>query len=187
MLPRAKQTLIIAGGLQMIIGLQAQCGWINPIERGDGYSDSAERFNLIADDLEKALPRDNWTGAAAEAYETANARLVKRLRSMPDVDLDMKIAIDAQANEVAATRRILNESATVMGNAIAPALALRAFGRYGRQASRTLEASVTTSCLTGCIYHMNQLGEASARFAETMENAARLYTEIANDGYPTWM
>ncbi|MHC9291238.1 EspA/EspE family type VII secretion system effector [Mycobacterium sp. LTG2003] len=187
MLPMAKQTLIIAGGLQTLIGLQAQCGWTHPLERGDSYGDSAEQFNLIADDLQKAVPKYSWSGPAADAYEDANTRQMTRARTMPDVDLDMKIAIDAQANAVAATRRILNESATVMGNAILPALALRAFGKYGRWASYTLESSVTASCLTGCVYHVKQLGEASAGFADTIENAARLYQDIANDGYPTWM
>ncbi|MDV3129503.1 hypothetical protein M1247_31675 [Mycobacterium sp. 21AC1] len=180
-------TTIISGGLKTIQGMQAACGGTNAPEMADGYSESAQRFNLIADHFEKAIPDDNWTGTASEAYADANASQTKRSRTMPDIDLDVVMAVTMEANQLRATRRILNDSATVMGNAIAPAIALRSFGRYGKLFSLDLEASVTGSCLAGCFLHMKHLTDAAEKASKSIDNAARLYQAIADECYPTQM
>ena len=175
---KAGGTTIISAGLKAIQGMQASCGGSEAPERGEGYSKSAHRFNGIADTLEKAEP-SQWIGTASDAYAETNTRQRKRARFIPDVDLDMVMAITNQANQVLTTRQILNDSATVMGNCIAPAIALRAFGKYGKMYSLSLETSVTGSCVAGCLTHMNNLSNTSKQAAESMKRAAHLYHEIA--------
>lgn len=49
MLPFAKQTLIIEGGLKIISVMELQSGGTKIPTEGDSYSDSAHRFNQIGD------------------------------------------------------------------------------------------------------------------------------------------
>ncbi|OBA91976.1 hypothetical protein A5666_12495 [Mycolicibacterium fortuitum] len=185
-LPRAKQTHIIAGALSVVLAMQYQCGWTNKTEDGDGYGQSAQRFNEIADGLETAFPNANWIGDASDAYAAANEAQKRRARRMPDADLDVLMAISSEANTVNNTRRILN-AATVMGNAIAPALAARAIPRVGKGISLGIETSVVGVCLPTCIWYMNELSEHSARSARSMDEAALIYEQIAAECYPTQM
>lgn len=135
MLPLAKQTLIIQGGLKAVLAMQYECGFTNEPERADGYSMGAQRFNEVTETLAGATPDQRWTGAASDAYATANERQQLRMKKMVDADLDVRMALSAEAGAVETTRRILNNAATMMGNAIAPALAARALGKSGKALS----------------------------------------------------
>ncbi len=187
MLPLAKQTLIISGGLQTVLAMQMQCGWTNTPEDGDGYSQSAQRFNSVADGLETAYPNDSWSGPAADAYALANEKQKNRARRMPDADLDVLMAISSEAGAVNTTRRILNNAATLMGNAIAPALAVRGIPRVGPAMSREIEIAAVGVSIPTCLWYMNELSNHSERSAQTMKDAARIYDEIAAECYPTSM
>ncbi|MGW0161487.1 EspA/EspE family type VII secretion system effector [Mycobacterium sp. NPDC003323] len=187
MLPLAKQTLIIQGGLKTVLGMQLQCGWTNTPEDGDGYSQSAQRFNTVADGLESAFPDSRWTGEGADAYKSANQSQKNRARRMPDADLDVLMAISSEAGAVENTRRILNNAATLMGNAIAPALAARAIPRVGKAMSLEIEMAVVGVSLPTCIWYMNRLSEHSEHSARTMDKAAEAYDAIAAECYPTQM
>lgn len=178
---------IIAGGLKTILGMQLACGGNAAPEMADGYSDSAQRFNLVADRLEKAVPDATWSGTAADAYSEANAKQVARARTMPDIDLDVVMAVSMEANQLLTTRRILQDSATVMGNAIAPVLVLQAVPRYGKLFAKSLEISVTGSCVAGCLLHMNDLTEASKKATQSINDAVLLYQKLASECYPNWM
>jgi hypothetical protein len=187
MLPLAKQTLIIQGGLKAVLAMQYECGFTNEPDRADGYSTGAQRFNDIADTLSGAAPDARWTGAAAQAYATANERQTLRARKLVDADLDVRMALSAQAGAVENTRRILNNAATMMGNAIGPALAARALGKHGRVLSLSIETSVVGVSLPTCIWYMNELANRSERCATSIEAATRVYEEVADDCYPTRM
>ncbi|OBB31385.1 hypothetical protein A5792_16120 [Mycolicibacterium peregrinum] len=187
MLPRARQTHIIAGGLSVVLAMQYQCGWTNKTEDGDGYGQSAQRFNEIADGLESAFPNANWLGDASDAYAAANEAQKSRARRMPDADLDVLMAISSEAGAVNNTRRILNNAATIMGNAIAPALAARAIPRVGKGISMGIETSVVGVAVPTCIWYMNELSDHSARSARSMDGAAMIYEQIAAECYPTQM
>lgn len=187
MLPLAKQTVIIAGGLKTVMAMQMLCGWTNTPENGDGYSQSAQQFNQIADRLETAFPNDSWRGAGADAYSEANESQKNRARRMPDADLDVLMAISSEAGAVNTTRRILNNAATLMGNAIAPALAARALGKYGKAISLEIEIAAVGISLPTCSWYLNELVNHSERSARSMEAAAAIYDAIADECYPTQM
>ena len=188
MLPLAKQTLIIAGGLKTVLAMQYQCGFTSTPEDGDGYSQSAQRFNTVADRLGSAFPDERWQGDAAEAYSEENRKQEDRARRMPGVDLDVLMAISSEAGAVQTTRRILDNAATLMGNAIAPALAARAIpGRAGTAISREIEIAAVGVSLPTCIWYMNRLTEHAEHSARTMAAAARAYDAIADECYPDKM
>ncbi len=187
LLPAAKQTNIIAAGLRTILALQMQCGWTNTPEDGDGFSQSAQRFNGVADGLETAYPNDSWSGPASDAYALANEKQKNRARRMPDADLDVAMAISSEAAAVNTTRRILNNAATLMGNAIAPALAARSIPRVGKAMSLEIETAAVGVSIPTCLWYMNELSNHSERSAQTMNDAARIYDEIAAECYPTSM
>ncbi|WP_166907493.1 EspA/EspE family type VII secretion system effector [Mycobacterium sp. DL440] len=178
---------ILAAGLKSVLGMQYLCGGNAKPEMAEGYSDSAQRFNVVADNLEKAVPNDGWRGPAARAYAEANTSQINRARTMPDIDLDVVMAVSMEANQLHTTRDVLSESATVMGNAIAPVLAMQAIPRYGKLFARTLESGVTGSCMAGCLLHMKHLTEASEKAAQSINDATLLYEELANACYPTSM
>ncbi|OHT90684.1 EspA/EspE family type VII secretion system effector [Mycobacterium syngnathidarum] len=174
---------ILAAGLKSVLGMQVLCGGNAKPEMAQGYSDSAQRFNVVADNLEKAVPGAGWSGPAARAYTEANTNQVQRARTMPDIDLDVVMAVSMEANQLQTTRDVLSESATVMGNAIAPVLALQAIPRYGKMFAKTLEAGVTGSCIAGCLLHMEHLTEASEKATQSINNATQLYDQLANSCY----
>jgi uncharacterized protein YukE len=187
LLPAAKQTDIISAGLKTVLGLQLQCGWTNAPEDGDGYSQSAQQFNLVADGLETAFPDDRWQGDAADAYSEANKSQKDRARRMPDADLDVLMAISSEAGAVNTTRRILNNAATLMGNAIVPALAARSIPRVGKAMSLEIEMAAVGVSIPTCLWYVNELSNHSERSAQAMKDAARIYDEIAAECYPTRM
>lgn len=187
LLPAAKQTDIIAAGLRTVLGMQYQCGWINEPTEADGYSESAKRFNDISDTLKSARPEDRWTGSASDAYSHANDLQHNRVKMLVDADLDVRMALTAESGEVNNTRRILNNAAMLMGNAIAPALAARVIPKVGKALSLEIEAAVVAVSLPTCIWYMNQLADHSTRAAESIRNAVRLYEEVADSCYPTRM
>lgn len=174
---------ILAAGLKTVLGMQYASGGNAEPEMAQGYSDSAQRFNIVADNLEKAVPVDGWSGTAADAYTEANANQVNRARTMPDIDLDVAMAVSMEANQLRTTRDVLSESSTVMGNAIAPVLALQAVPRYGKMFARSLEIGVTGSCMAGCLLHMKHLTEASEKATQSINAATLLYQELANGCY----
>lgn len=187
MLRIADKTPIIQAGLKIVLSMQYQCGWTNEPTKGDGYSESAQRFNDISDTLSSAMPDDSWAGSASDAYRAANELQRLRAKKMVDADLDVRMALSAEAGEVDNTRRILNNAATMMGNAILPALAARAIPRIGKAVSLEIETAVVGVSLPTCIWYMNQLSEHSTRAAHSIQKAAELYEEIAAAGYPTQM
>lgn len=180
-------TTVLAGGLKTVAGLQAMTGGTSDPEMAAAYSESAQRFNSVADRLSTAVPDDTWRGTGADAYEEANAQQVKRARTMPDIDLDVVTAVGMEANRLVTTRRVLNEAATVMGNSIPAAIALRAVPRIGKLLSAELEITVTTTSVGASLVHMNKLSEASADATKSIEEATRLYQELANSCHPVWM
>lgn len=184
---RIAKAEIIAGGLKTILGMQLSCGGDAAPEMANGYSDSAQRFNLVADRLQKAVPDDTWSGTAADAYFDANAGQVARARTMPDIDLDVVMAVSMEANQLRTTRRILQESATVMGNSIALVLILQSVPRYGKLLAKNLEIGVTGSCIAGCLLHMNHLTDASEKATQSINDAVLLYQKLASECYPNWM
>lgn len=106
---------------------------------------------------------------------------------MVDADLDVHAALSAEAGEVNNTRRILNNAATLMGNAIAPALVVQAIPEVGMGMSRAIESAVVGVSLPTCLWYMEQLSEQSMRAAESIRNATLLYEEIADGQYSTRM
>lgn len=187
LLPAAKQTDVISAGLRTVLAMQYQCGFTNTPEDGDGYSQSAQRFNTVADRLGSAFPDERWQGDAAEAYSEENRRQQDRARRMPGIDLDVLMAISSEAGAVQTTRRILDNAATLMGNAITPALAARAIPRVGKAISLEIEIAAVGVSLPTCIWYMNRLTEHAEHSAQTMAAAARAYDVIADECYPDKM
>lgn len=187
MLPFAKQTLIIEGGLKMISVMEEQSGGANVPSEGESYSDSAHRFNQVGDMLASAMPDDRWRGTAADAYTLANELQYARAGKLADADLKVRMALSAEAGEVRTARRMFNQAATVLGNAIVPALAARALGKHGKAISYGIETGAVASSMPICIWHMTQLAGHSARAAETLKDAVALYEQVANEGYSVRM
>ncbi|QZY46767.1 EspA/EspE family type VII secretion system effector [Mycolicibacterium austroafricanum] len=187
MLPLARQTLIIEGGLKMICVMEEQVGGANVPTEGDSFSASAHRFNQIGDSIASAMPDDRWRGTAADAYTSANEQQHARARKLVDADLKVRMALSAEAGEVRTTRRMFNKAATVMGNAIVPALAARAMGKHGKAISHGIETGAVASAMPVCIWHMTQLADHSSRAAETLKDAVAFYEQVAAEGYSTRM
>lgn len=184
---RIAKAEILAVGLKTVLGMQLSCGGNAKPDMAEGYSESAQRFNTVADNLEKSVPGDGWKGSAADAYTEANASQVKRARTMPDIDLDVAIAVSMEVNQLRATRKILQDSATVMGNAIAPVLALQGIPRYGKALAKSMEIGVAGSTMAGCILHLEHLTATSEHATKMIDDASLLYQELANACSPISM
>lgn len=186
-LPSARQTEIISAGLKAILGMQTVCGWTAEPSEGDDYGTSAIRFNEISESLDGATPDTRWVGEASDAYRDANTLQMQRAKRLVDADLVVRMALSAEAGEVSTTRRILNNAATLMGNAIVPALAARAIPRVGDAISKEIELAVVGVALPTCIWHMERLASHSAVAAQSIAAATRIYEEVAAAGYATRM
>lgn len=186
-LPKAKQTPIIAAGLKTVMGLQALCGWTSPPERGEGYDKGHQIFNEAISTLKTASPDSRWEGAASDTYADANAEQLARARMMVDADIEVGIALSAEAGTVENTRRILNNAATMMGNAIVPAVSAKAIPRVGRVISLEIEMSVVGASLPTCLWYMKEMRAASEQAAKTIDDATSIYEAVSRGCYPVNM
>ncbi|MCK0175552.1 EspA/EspE family type VII secretion system effector [Mycolicibacterium sp. F2034L] len=177
-LPKSKQTPIISGGLKIIQGFQHSCGDPNEIDRGDGYAKGYQKHNEIADALAKPVPNPTWTGAASDAYSYANEQQRLRAKRMVDADIAINGAISAEAHELTSVRRMLNEAATVMGNAIIPAVAALAIPRYGKGLSLAIQLGVVGAAVPGAIWRMEALQDVSENVSKSVTDAKRIYEEV---------
>lgn len=186
-LPRAKQTPIIAAGLKTVMGMQVLCGWTNPPDQGAGYDRGYQLFNEAIDTLKTASPDARWEGEASDAYSKASAEQLARARMMVDADIDVSNALSAEAGTVDNTRRILNNAATMMGNAIIPAITAKAIPRIGRVISLEIEMSVVGISLPTCFWYMSEMRAASERAAKTIDDATSIYEAVSRGCYPVNM
>ncbi|MBO0681350.1 hypothetical protein JRC04_28135 [Mycolicibacterium sp. S2-37] len=178
-LPKAKQTPVISSGLKIVQGLQYSCGGNNEIDKGEGYEKGYQKYNEIADALAKPVPDKTWTGAASDAYAYANEEQRLRAKRMVDADISILGAISAEAHELASVRRMLNEAATVMGNAIIPAVAALAIPRYGKAFSLAIQLGVVGAAVPGALWRMEGLQDVSENVSASITEAKRIYEEVA--------
>jgi hypothetical protein len=185
-IPEAKKTPIIKGGLEIVKQMEIACGYGKPLELGEPFGDSGVKFNEIADGLETAkpgvAPGTDWHGEAADAYLRANDLQVKRCREMPEWDFDLSMCVRGEANAISGKRTILRHGAIMMGDFIASAVAAQAIPRYGKAISLSIQSSVVGVTIPTMTWHMNDLDNTCNSFAETVEKAARGYNDIAKSG-----
>jgi EspA/EspE family len=70
--------------------------------------DNSETLRALQSDVESAAPGSQWTGGAADAYETANAEHGRVLGQLAGLDQRLRAHIDEAAEVVSAGRRDLD-------------------------------------------------------------------------------
>lgn len=185
-IPEAKKTPIIKGGLEIVKLMEVACGYGKPLDTGEPFTDSGVKFNEVADLLEKAkpgiAPGSDWHGVAADSYVAANQVQVDRCREMPEWDFDLSSCIHAEANAISGTRLMLRHGAIMMGDFIAAAVAAQAIPRYGKAMSLSIQSSVVGVTIPTMTWHMNDCNDKCNHFTATVAKAAAGYEAIAKSG-----
>ncbi|MUL82001.1 MULTISPECIES: EspA/EspE family type VII secretion system effector [unclassified Mycolicibacterium] len=119
-------TPIISAGLLAIQGMTLTCGIGNP-DSGDRFGRGSEQLGDVGQTLESATPTDNWQGDASRAYTTQDSKQQERARTIAEADKKIEAVISKQADQVNQARSFLGTCATVLGYAILPAMAAKAF------------------------------------------------------------
>ena len=179
-LTKAYATPIISAGLLAIQGMTMTCGVGDP-DSGDRFGRGAEQLDDVHQTLETAAPTDSWQGDASRAYMTQDSKQQERTRAIAEADKKLEAVISKQAEQVNQTRNFLGAYATVLGYAILPAMAAKAFPatapfaiaiEVGAVAGAVPPSAVKVSMMSAnAAANAAEIGEATARYAKVAASA----------------
>lgn len=165
-LSKAYATPIISAGLLAIQGMTMTCGIGNP-DSGDRFGQGAEKLEQAHQTLESAKPTSGWQGGASQAYTGQDAKQQERAREIAEADKKMEAVISKQAGQVNQTRSFLGTCATVLGYAILPAMAAKAF-----PATAPFAIAIEVGAVAGSV--PLAAGQTSMMNANSMANAVEI-------------
>ncbi|MDH6198207.1 uncharacterized protein YukE [Mycobacterium frederiksbergense] len=180
-LNKSYATPIISAGLLAIQGMSMTCGIGNP-DSGDRFGRGSEQLGDVGKTLESATPTDSWQGDASSAYTTQDSKQQERARTIAETDKKIEAVISKQADQVNQARSFLGTCATVLGYAILPAMAAKAFPatapfaiaiEVGAVAGSVPLAAGQMSMMTAnSVANAAEIGQATGQYAKVAASAA---------------
>ncbi|GJF13735.1 hypothetical protein NGTWS0302_09740 [Mycolicibacterium cyprinidarum] len=164
---------ILDAGQALITGMRLTTGWNDP-ERGDPFGRSTARFISAGETLDSAYPGEDWQGAGAQAYATANRSHAGRTESMATLDRGVQTVIAREAYQVAHRRDNLDDQSNYLGDLSYLTWPLGLAPGAGKAMKVAVELSAVSAALTICSAELLMLSR------ETDENAAEL-RELAGE------
>lgn len=164
---------ILDAGQVLIAGMRMMTGWDDP-ERGDPLGYGATLFTRAGETVGSAYPNQDWTGAGAQAYETANRRQADRIGSMAMLDRSVQTVIAREAYQIAYHRDKLDDQSNYLGDLSYLTWPLGLASGAGKAMKAAVELSAVSAALSICSTELYQLWQ------ETNENATQL-RELAGE------
>ncbi|OBG89321.1 hypothetical protein A5733_00130 [Mycobacterium sp. NS-7484] len=179
-LNKSYATPIISAGLLAIQGMTMTCGIGTP-DSGDRFGQGAAQLGDVDQTLESAKPTSGWQGGASQAYTGQDAKQQERARMIAEADKEMEAVISKQAGQIDQTRSFLGTCATVLGYAILPAMAAKAFPATAPYAiaievgavagSVPLAAGQTSMMNANSMANAVEIGQAMGKYAKVAASA----------------
>lgn len=176
-LNKSYATPIISAGLLAIQGMTMTCGIGNP-DSGDRFGKGAAQLGDVHQTLESAKPTSGWQGDASQAYTGQDAKQQERARTIAEADKKMEAVISKQAGQIDQTRSFLGTCATVLGYAILPAIAAKAFPASAPYAI-AIEVGAVAGSVPLAAGQMSVMAANSAANAVEISQAIGKYAKVA--------
>ncbi|OBB91642.1 hypothetical protein A5779_23705 [Mycolicibacterium peregrinum] len=175
-LGKSYATPIISAGLLAIQGMTMTCGIGNP-DSGDRFGQGSEQLGDVGQTLESATPTDSWQGDASSAYTSQDAKQQERARTIAEADKKIEAVIQKQAKQIDFSRQYLGTNATVLGYAIIPAVAAKAFVATAPYAI-AIEVGAVAGTVPPCMAMMTKMAANSTANAAEVVAASAQYAKV---------
>lgn len=177
-------TPIIGAALLTLNGMQLMCGMGEP-DTGDRFAKGADNFTAISDVLKRATPTELWHGSGSDAYTAQNERQQDRASTMGQIDTDVKGIIADEAQQIKATRNVLDVSATLLTFMIPIAIVIGKIPPTGPANQMVFELSAVAATMPGALAAFGTMEALTLANAQKFRRAASAYREVAAGAKPT--
>ncbi|STZ87757.1 Protein of uncharacterised function (DUF2580) [Mycolicibacterium fortuitum] len=177
-MPAAFATPIIEGGLMALNGISKTLGFGSP-DGGEDFHDGATSLQSTGRGLEQAYP-SSWEGTSSSAYSGQNSKQIDRTSTMISADNKVISILQTEAKQVADTRDNMDNIATYLGAAIAPAMALMAIPIGGEPASLAFQAAAVGAASGVAGVTMGQMVSNAMSNSSQLQQAIAQYQQVSS-------
>lgn len=169
---------VIEAGQLVIRGMRDTTGYGDP-EVGERFGQAWRRFNEATETLSSAMP-DDWEGAGADAYATANQRQAGRTNTVALLDRSVQTALAREAYQVTYHRDKMDDQSNYLADLSWVTFALEFAGPSGRAIKYAIELAAVQAALSICSVELNDLSRETGENAAQLRQAVQLYTDAAD-------
>lgn len=174
---------ILDAGQVLIAGMRMTTGWDDP-ERGDRLGYGATLFTRAGETVGSAYPDQDWIGAGAQAYETANRRQADRIVSMAMLDRSVQTVIAREAYQIAYHRDKLDDQSNYLGDLSYLTWPLGLASGAGKAMKAAVELSAVSAALSICSAELYQLWQETNANATQLRELAGEYSALTGAHSP---
>lgn len=179
LMPAAYATPIIEGGLIGLNVISKTLGFGNP-NSGEDFNEGATGLESTGRGLEQAYP-SSWEGSSSSAYSSQNSKQIDRTSTLIKADNQVISILKAEAEQVANTRDNMDNIATCLGAAIAPAMALMAIPIGGEPASLAFQAIAVGVATGAASMTMNEMVSNAMSNSSQLQQAIAQYQQVSSE------
>ena len=169
---------VIEAGQLLIRGMRDTTGYGEP-EVGERFGHGWRRFNEATETLSSAMP-DEWEGAGADAYSTANRRQAGRTNTVALLDRSVQTVLAREAYQVTYHRDKMDDQSNYLADLSWVTFALEFAGPSGRAIKYAIELAAVQAALSICSVELNDLSRETGENAAQLRQAVQLYTDAAD-------
>ena len=174
---------ILDAGQVLIAGMRLTTGWDDP-ERGDPFGYGATLFTRAGETVGSAYPEQDWNGAGAQAYETANRHQAGRIGSLAMLDRSVQTVIAREAYQIAYHRDKLDDQSNYLGDLSYLTWPLGLASGAGKAMKAAVELSAVSAALSICSAELYQLWQETNQNATQLRELAGEYSALAGKHSP---
>ncbi|OBA93578.1 hypothetical protein A5637_27055 [Mycolicibacterium fortuitum] len=178
-MPAAFATPVIEGGLIALNVISKTLGFGNP-NSGEDFHDGATGLESTGRGLEQAYP-SSWEGSSSSAYSNQNSKQIDRTSTLIEADNKVISILTAEAEQVASTRDNMDNIATYLGAAIAPAMALMAIPIGGEPASLAFQAIAVGVATGAASMTMSEMVSNAMSNSSQLQQAIAQYQQVSSE------
>jgi EspA/EspE family len=174
---------VIEAGQVLIRGMRDTTGYGEP-EVGERFGQGWRGFNKATETLSSAMA-DDWEGAGADAYATANRRQAGRTNTVALLDRSVQTVLAREAYQVTYHRDKMDDQSNYLADLSWVTFALEFAGPSGRVIKYAVELAAVQAALSICSVELNDLSRETGENAAQLRQAVQLYTEAADGAQST--
>jgi hypothetical protein len=178
----ALETPIIDIALTSMNVMNNLCGFGDP-DKGEQFARGSDAFNAVKEQLGSCHPPERWQGTSSDAYGDRNTEHQQRADVLAEIDRTVQEVLGKEAEQVAATRTVLDHNQTILTFAIPPAIAAMMIEippGAGLALSMSIQTAAVAATLPTCTGQFSQLVSDAAHNATLIRRAGASYDHIAS-------
>lgn len=180
----AGSTPIIAAGLSVLNDMLEQCGVGDP-EHGDAFRNEAAGFGELRQEIVDAGSPRSWQGAASQAYAYKNAIQQARVSAIAESDNGIAKVLTTEAEQLAATRTVINAGIRYLNLCIPVAIGLGALPEGGTLASYGYQLRVVAETVPAAAIRFSSMGKNASINAGNVRSAVAGFSKASEPSPPS--